>query len=210
MKINFKSFVSGILIGITITASISAFAVTQLNVKPNPYPVLIDGEVADVDGYNINASTYLKLGDLEQVGVGVKFENKQILLTSSNQTEENMTKGGEEQLTTTALPDLTVPEINDSNKYLNPIRLVDGDNFQLTKFGDYTAIIYNSNTYILSTEFSKKTKITEKFNGKNNTVKLYKDNTVILETEDANPINFIFYSGYLYFNINFLGKNLEN
>jgi len=46
-------------------------------------------------------------------------------------------------------------------------------------------------------------------NGKSNTIKLYKDGEMILETLDANPINYVHYDGCIYSSVNFLGKYLE-
>ena len=72
-----KKFVSGILIGILLTLSITTFAAVELQVIPNPYKVLIDGKSSDVQGYNINGSTYLKLTDFVEAGLGVNFNKSE-------------------------------------------------------------------------------------------------------------------------------------
>lgn len=190
MKINFKNYVCGIITGLIIMVSISVYATTTINVKTNPYPVLIDEKETKIDGYNINGSTYLKLSDLTKIGVNVKFENNQIKITSR---------------------DNTIPEQNQTSIY-NPTKLYDEDkNFEISTFKNMSSIKYKGNTFIYELDLYKKYKITSKPNGdKNNTIKLFKDNQIILETLDASPAYYISYKGYFYFNIKFLGKYLEN
>lgn len=99
-----KKFISGLLIGILITLSITTFAAVELKVIPNPYTVLIDGKAADVQGFNINGSTYLKLTDFVEAGLGVNFNKatKQIEITTpavsaaeSTTNQPDTTKEGE-------------------------------------------------------------------------------------------------------------------
>jgi hypothetical protein len=185
-----KKFISGLAVGLILSLSLTAFAAVKLNVVPNPYPVLIDGKKADVNGYSINGSTFLKLTDLKAAGINAEFNKKEKridITTSENKTNTE----------------------NTTTNYFNPTSLYDGDNFTITTYKEYQALIYNNNTYILSTEFTKKTHIRVEFNGKSNTYKLYKNEELILDTKDANPINYIRYKGFTYFNINFLGKYLE-
>lgn len=86
-----KKFVSGLLVGILITLSITAFA-SGFNIIPNPYPVVVDGQKAEVTGYNINDSTFLKLTDFKLLGLDIKFNqtNKQIEInTNKSNTFDN-------------------------------------------------------------------------------------------------------------------------
>lgn len=86
-----KKFVSGLLIGILIALSVTTFAAVELKIAPNPYDVIINGSKADVDGYNISGSTYLKLTDFKQAGLEVSFnkDSKEIEITTpSAQTTE--------------------------------------------------------------------------------------------------------------------------
>ena len=86
-----KKFVSGLLIGILITLSITTFAAVELKIMPNPYDVLINGDKADVTGYNISGSTYLKLTDFKQAGLDVNFnkDKKQIEIATPSSTSES-------------------------------------------------------------------------------------------------------------------------
>lgn len=79
-----KKFISGFIIGILITLSITTFAAVELEIIPNPYKVLIDNKASDVKGYNINGATYLKLTDFVEAGLGVNFnkDTKQIEITT--------------------------------------------------------------------------------------------------------------------------------
>ncbi len=63
----FKSLICGILIGSLATISITALA--ELIANPNPYPVKVNGETVQIEGYNINDSTYFKIRDVA-VAVG--------------------------------------------------------------------------------------------------------------------------------------------
>lgn len=79
-----KKFVAGLLAGIILSLSLTTFAAVELNIIPNPYKVLIDGNESNVQGYNINGSTYLKLTDFVEAGLGVNFnkDKKQIEITT--------------------------------------------------------------------------------------------------------------------------------
>lgn len=101
-----KKFISGFLIGILITLSITTFAAVELNVAPNPFDVLIDGKTADIQGYNINGSTYLKLSDFVEAGLGVNF-NK-----ATKQIEIVTTKIQEQKASTTIEGGVTVNQDN--------------------------------------------------------------------------------------------------
>lgn len=73
-----KKFISGLIVGIMIMVSMSVFA-DSLNVKTNPFPVLVNGVRQAVDAYNINGSTYIKLSDVAKAtegAVNVKFDGE--------------------------------------------------------------------------------------------------------------------------------------
>ena len=79
MKKNILFLVLGLLIATTtiITAS-------SLDLLSNPFPILINDIITDIDGYNINGSTYLKLADFRKAGLTIKFNeiNKRIEITT--------------------------------------------------------------------------------------------------------------------------------
>lgn len=82
-----KKYLSGLITGIIISVSLTAFA-AELNVVANPFPVLINGITESVEGYNINGYTFLKLADFKKAGLTIKFNetNQQIEITSQEIT----------------------------------------------------------------------------------------------------------------------------
>jgi hypothetical protein len=81
-----KKYLSGLLTGIIVSLSITVFA-AEFNIIPNPYPILIDGVQTEVEGYNIDGSTFLKLKAFEKAGLEIAFENNNILInTQSKET----------------------------------------------------------------------------------------------------------------------------
>lgn len=78
-----KKYFAGLITGIIIAISFTTYATVQLKVIPNPYPVFINNTKANVQGYNINGSTYLKLADLKATGLNVKFADSKITIASA-------------------------------------------------------------------------------------------------------------------------------
>lgn len=188
-----KKFFAGLITGIIIAISFTTYAAVQLKVIPNPYPVFINNTKANVQGYNINGSTYLKLSDLKSAGLDVKFADSKINVTSLFSAE-------------------TVPVQNneDSKSSLNITHLQDGYEFETITYKGYTAIVFNKNTYIKCSEFNKKFNITMKITGSSNSLRLFQNDVLILQTKDASPDNYVDYDGFIYYNINLLQKYLEN
>lgn len=81
-----KKFISGLVVGIIIAVAVTAFAAAELNIVPNPFPVLVNGTKTEVEGYNINGYTFLKLADFKKVGLTVKFNetDKRIEITNES------------------------------------------------------------------------------------------------------------------------------
>lgn len=81
---NIKSITLGILIGATATLSITALA--EYIVVPNSFPVKVNGQTVQVEGYNINDSTYFKLRDVADAvgGFEVGFEDNAIIVNTPN------------------------------------------------------------------------------------------------------------------------------
>lgn len=79
---NIKSITLGILIGATATLSITALA--EYIVVPNSFPVKVNGQTVQVEGYNINDSTYFKLRDVADAvgGFEVGFEDNAIIVNT--------------------------------------------------------------------------------------------------------------------------------
>lgn len=78
-----KKYIAGLITGLIIAVSFTTYAAVQLKVIPNPYPIFINNAKANVQGYNINGSTYLKLADLKATGLDVKFTDNKINVTSA-------------------------------------------------------------------------------------------------------------------------------
>jgi hypothetical protein len=196
-----KKFFSGLIVGLLVSVSLTAFAV-QLKVVPNPFPVFINGDKAQVDAYNINGSTYLKLADLKTAGLDVKFADSKINVTSAY-TEAEPTEP--------SFPDYTIPEIDNTNNPNNVTRLEDGDSFDKITYNKYSAIKYDNNVYVSMWDLAVKYKMKSKLSGQSNSFNLFdKDGNLILKTADANKVNFIYYNGTAYLNINLILKYLEN
>lgn len=200
-----KKYIAGLITGLLVSLSLTAFASVQLNVVPNPYPILVDGVKSIIGGYSINGSTYIKLADLKSVGINAKFnsEKKQIEIVSFDTTAT-------ESIIPKPLPDHSIPEVNSENNPDLITKLSNEDNVEVITYKSYSAIKYKDNIYIKSTEALPEKNIKYKLSGKSNALKLYKDNELILETTDANSINYVGYNGIIYISVEFLGKYLED
>ena len=51
-----KKFIIGFIVGALMFSIIPVMAQEGLTVVPNPFPVVIDGVVTEVEGYNLNLS----------------------------------------------------------------------------------------------------------------------------------------------------------
>lgn len=110
---NIKSITLGILIGAAATISVTALA--EYIVVPNSFPVKVNGQTVQVEGYNINDSTYFKLRDVADAvgGFEVGFEDNAIIVNTPNKPAPAPTP------LPTARPDLSpLPEV--------PVKMVDG------------------------------------------------------------------------------------
>lgn len=67
-----KKFAIFIVLALVLAVS-PVYADDGLVVNPNLFPVLINGVVTEVEAYNINGYTYLKLADMSKAGLEVKF-----------------------------------------------------------------------------------------------------------------------------------------
>lgn len=187
-----KKYIAGLITGIILSLSFATFAAVQLKVIPNPFPIFVDGVNAEIDGYNINGSTYIKLADLKKAGVEAKFDSTKKQIEISSVAES----------TTNAEPTITSKQ--------SPTFLYEGDDVKNTTYNGFKTVSYNGDTFISEVEFSKKLKITVKHSVKlNSPYTFYKDDVKILETLDSTPEYYIIYEGRTYFNVNFLGKHLE-
>lgn len=81
-----KQLICGVLIGALATISITALAEYVIN--PNPYPVKVNGQEVQIEGYNINDSTYFKLRDISAVveGINVDFKDGMVTIDTTDAT----------------------------------------------------------------------------------------------------------------------------
>lgn len=121
-----KKYISGLLTGGILVFAFSVLA-AELNVNPNPFPIIVNGIQASIEGYNIGGYTYLKLADVAKATnntLGIKFDevkeeiqistegNNTIKLIAPVAEEENMSS-----LKSTE-PEYTFITI-DSNEYID-------------------------------------------------------------------------------------------
>lgn len=125
------------------------YADDGLVVNPNPFPVLINGVVTEVEAFNINGYTYLKLADMSKAGLEVKFNEtlRRIEITSTSlippmntpreEGEKNMQEP-EVPLNKYGLPDFTnytgkKPAIEREGRYYyftyNGVRYICAENY---------------------------------------------------------------------------------
>lgn len=85
-----KNFMTGFLAGALVFGAAGVFAVNY-TVTQNPYPVLLNGQKAKIEGYNINDSTYFKLRDIADAvgGFDVDFQNNTIQLSKDGYVYDN-------------------------------------------------------------------------------------------------------------------------
>lgn len=78
-----KKVFLGFLCGLSAALCLTVFA-AQMEVINNPYKITVNGQEVNIEGYNIEGSTYFKLRDVgDAVGFDVDFQNDTIILTAS-------------------------------------------------------------------------------------------------------------------------------
>ena len=76
MKKEALFFTAGIASALCITA-----LAAQVDLNPNAFPITLNGTPVEIEGYNIDGSTYFKLRDIgEKTGFDVSFENDTIVI----------------------------------------------------------------------------------------------------------------------------------
>jgi hypothetical protein len=139
-----KHMLIGFILGTALCIGLPVFA-EALNIVLNPFPVLINGVETEVEGYNINGSTFLKLADFKKAGLTVKFNetDRQIEITSADSstaapsTQQNNISGGSTMIEYDATTGLPV-----GAEYVE---------YQ----GCTTAVEYNGNTFMSRPDLSK-------------------------------------------------------
>jgi hypothetical protein len=100
-----KQTVLGFILGGILFSSIGVFAAVELNVTPNKYDIMVNGEKTDIQGYNIEGRTYLQTRDTAKVlGADLNFKNNTIYID----TNDNTNNTSEVTLNPTPTPIITL------------------------------------------------------------------------------------------------------
>ncbi len=59
-----KKFICGLVAGTVLTSLVGAYAVSEI--YENPYPIYVNGEQKEIQGYNIDGYSYFKLRDIAE------------------------------------------------------------------------------------------------------------------------------------------------
>jgi len=88
-----KKIIFGFLTGAILFGTAGVYA-GQYIASTNSYPVLLNGDQVDIEGYNINGYTYFKLRDIASLtgGFEVDFKNDTILLSKDGYHYDNKTE----------------------------------------------------------------------------------------------------------------------
>jgi hypothetical protein len=189
-----KTLVIGIIIGVMLTSSIGVFA-EGIAVLLNPYPILVNGQTADIEAYNINGRTFLALGDVAKY-----FNATATLNETTKQIEVNTISTSVEGVT--SMSTTAAVEYNYTTKL--PIGA------EVTEYkGSKNAVAYNNNIYLplesLSADFGIKFKYIDV---KANTTTFVKDNNIILADLKISGNHFLNSSGKPFYNVNLFSEVL--
>lgn len=101
-----KKFISGLVVGTIITSIVGVFAVNSI--YENPYPIFVNGEQKQIQGYNVDDYSYFKLRDIADAvgGFTVDFQNDAIQIAKDGYSNETATATVPE----TAIQDFTLSE----------------------------------------------------------------------------------------------------
>lgn len=79
-----KKFICGLVAGTVLTSLVGAYAVSEI--YENPYPIYVNGEQKEIQGYNIDGYSYFKLRDIaEATGkFDVDFQNDRVVIDTTD------------------------------------------------------------------------------------------------------------------------------
>ncbi len=85
-----KKFISGLIVGTIITSIVGVFAVNSI--YENPFPIFVNGEQKQIQGYNVDDYSYFKLRDIADAvgGFTVDFQNNAIQIAKNGYVYENI------------------------------------------------------------------------------------------------------------------------
>lgn len=78
-----KKFICGLVAGTVLTSLVGAYAVSEI--YENPYPIYVNGEQKEIQGYNIDGYSYFKLRDIAEAtnGFNVDFQNDSVVIDTN-------------------------------------------------------------------------------------------------------------------------------
>ena len=91
----YKQFMIGFLVGALLFSLSPVFAEGGLNIMENPFPILVNGQPTEVEGYNINGYTFLKLVDFGKAGLVVKFNETEKRIEIESVIKSSNERGGD-------------------------------------------------------------------------------------------------------------------
>ena len=172
-----KKFILGFVLGAIIFRFTAIFAEEVLRILPNPYPVLVDGTKHDIQAYNINDYTYLKLADVGNIlGTKVIFNQTDSQIEIASPTTNDII-GNIENLTPKDLKQLR--NNIDSLIYKEDLK-VNSEEIKITPDG-IKAFYFEGEWYIYITTPNEKWMDDHK---KNNTTTHYQMVPIALENKE--------------------------
>ena len=141
---NMKKYIAGIATGVILSCSV-ALAVNYTATE-NTFPIQLNGENVNVEGYNIDGSTYFKLRDIANVigGFDVDFSNNTIQLSKDGYeyTKSNYSYIDKDYNFSLEIPHeiqnkYVITTDTNSNDYLKVIRFYEKNNYEYPIDGEY-------------------------------------------------------------------------
>lgn len=143
-----KSLGFGIVLGLFIGVTVTALAQQVYEAYTNSFPVYVNGEQKDIEGYNINGSTYFKLRDLGSfIGFEVDFKEDNILIETSKNNDNVATSQNNVLLNDDTQK--CISTIDDMMKKADAVTVLANDGVQVGYFSTDLNLILN-NTFILN------------------------------------------------------------
>jgi hypothetical protein len=193
-----KKYLAGLLTGIIIALSISAFAANEYIIKSNPYPVKINGVVQNIEALNIDDFTWIKAKDVGKFFNGLitlKFNeiDEAIEINTVTGNVYGTTVSAKTPIPLSTPPALQTPapvqQLRPSPTQGNGIEYLQLPDYP--KGDPYNAIKYEGELFVLTRPFCEKYKIPF-FDFKDNTFTFKKgtlQKTLILDNNNSKIIN---------------------
>lgn len=148
-----KKIVFGLILGILLSSGVAYAA--EMVVKPNAFPVIVNGDVVDVEAYNIDGYTFLKLRDFEKAGLIVKFnETRRQIEITSNQPNGEPAKEEDAMGSVTKAKSIPEPKVLENISAITPNKngeeTFTADGVKYITGGSLYQILYDTGNYRLS------------------------------------------------------------